>query len=63
MSKNFDMLQRINLNGGRAPLAQKTVPETFHAGNGNVQPSRLDLDRVTEEETLRLVQSIFLTNK
>jgi len=68
MSKNFELLQQVDLNGGAAapaPAPQAGAPQpsrvAFHAGNGNGHVSRLNLDRVTEEETLRLVQSIFLS--
>jgi capsular exopolysaccharide synthesis family protein len=68
MSKNFELLQQADLNGGTsspAPLPQPAAPlpsrVAFQAGNGNGQIARLNLDRVTEEETLRLVQGIFLS--
>lgn len=68
MSKNFELLQQVDLNGGTsspAPLPQPRAPlpssVVFQAGNGNGQIARLNLDRVTEEETLRLVQGIFLS--
>jgi len=62
MSKNFELLQQIDGNGGAAGTAAATAraPQPFHAGNGYGHASRPDLDRVTQEETLRLVQSIFL---
>jgi capsular exopolysaccharide synthesis family protein len=67
MSKNFELLQQVDLTGGApspAPLPQTGAPPpsrvAFHAGNGNGHVARLNLDRVTEEETLRLVQGIFL---
>jgi capsular exopolysaccharide synthesis family protein len=60
MSKNFELLQQVDLNGGAAPVAQHVAPLPFQPGNGNGHAQRLNLDRVTQEETLRLVQSIFL---
>jgi len=61
MSKNFELLQQVELNGGSAPAAQSGTPLPFQSGNGNGHAPRLNLDRVTQEESLRLVQSIFLS--
>jgi protein-tyrosine kinase len=61
VSKNFELLQQVELNGGLAPAAQPNAPRPLHAGNGNGHASRLNVERVTEEEALRLVQNIFLT--
>jgi capsular exopolysaccharide synthesis family protein len=61
MSKNFELLQQVELNGGTASASHSGVSLPFQPGNGNGHSARLNLDRVTEEETLRLVQSIFLS--
>jgi capsular exopolysaccharide synthesis family protein len=63
MSKNFELLQQVDLNGGLAPapVAPFVAPLPFRPGNGHAPGTRLDLDRVTQEEMLRLVQGIFLT--
>jgi protein-tyrosine kinase len=61
MSKNFELLQQVELNGGTASASPSGVSLPFQPGNGNGHSARLNLDRVTEEETLRLVQSVFLT--
>ncbi|HME11935.1 MAG TPA: CpsD/CapB family tyrosine-protein kinase [Candidatus Acidoferrum sp.] len=61
MSKNFELLQQVDTNGGAAVAPQASAPTAFHAGNGNGHAARLSLDGVAHEETLRLVQSIFLT--
>jgi protein-tyrosine kinase len=62
MSKNFELLQQTDLNGNGSPAGHSAGPQpaAFHAGNGNGKEARLDLDQVTHEETLRLVQSVFL---
>jgi capsular exopolysaccharide synthesis family protein len=60
MSKNFELLQRTDLNGGQIPVGQNGSPAPFPLGNGASHGARLNLDDVTQEETLRLVQSIFL---
>jgi capsular exopolysaccharide synthesis family protein len=65
MSKNFELLQQVDRNGGLAPapvpVAPFVAPLPFRPGNGHAPGARLDLDRVTQEEMLRLVQGIFLT--
>jgi protein-tyrosine kinase len=61
MSKNFELLQQADLSAGRAGAAQMHAPVAIPARNGNGHAPRLNIDRVTEQETLRLVQSIFLT--
>jgi capsular exopolysaccharide synthesis family protein len=63
MSKNFELLQQVDANGGTAAgaaTARARAPLPFYAGNGR-STARLDLDSVIQEETLRLVQSVFLT--
>jgi capsular exopolysaccharide synthesis family protein len=63
MSKNFELLQQVNLNGGSvpSPAAPFVAPLPFQPGNGHGSAARLNLDRVTQEEMLRLVQGIFLS--
>jgi capsular exopolysaccharide synthesis family protein len=61
MSKNFELLQRTDLNGGQIPVGQNGSPAPYPLGNGVSHGARLNLDDVTQEETLRLAQSIFLT--
>jgi capsular exopolysaccharide synthesis family protein len=60
MSKNFELLQRTDLNGGQIPVGQNGSPAPYPLGNGVSHGARLNLDDVTQEETLRLAQSIFL---
>jgi capsular exopolysaccharide synthesis family protein len=61
MSKNFELLQQVDLNGGTAAAPQPVTPITFQPGNGSGHTAtRLSLDGVAHEETLKLVQSIFL---
>jgi capsular exopolysaccharide synthesis family protein len=63
MSKNFELLQQIGGNGGAATgtaAAPALSPMPFSAGNGHTPASRLNIDSVTQEETLRLVQAVFL---
>jgi len=61
MSKNFELLQQVELNGGSASASQTEAPPPFQPGNGNGHSVRLNLDHVAQEEMLRLVQSVFLT--
>jgi capsular exopolysaccharide synthesis family protein len=60
MSKNFELLQRTDLNGGQIPVGQNGSPAPYPLENGVSHGARLNLDDVTQEETLRLAQSIFL---
>jgi capsular exopolysaccharide synthesis family protein len=64
MSKNFELMQQTDLNGNGAADSHAGVPEPaiFRGGNGNGNGKevRRDLDQVTHEETLRLVQNVFL---
>jgi Mrp family chromosome partitioning ATPase len=64
MSKNFELLQQADLNGGGPVVVPETPrPSALHSGNGfghSNGNARLNLDRVTEEESLRLVQTVFL---
>jgi Mrp family chromosome partitioning ATPase len=63
MSKNFELLQQVDSNGSAAGTAAAPArsPLPFQAANGHTAATRLNLDSVTQEETLRLVQSIFLS--
>jgi capsular exopolysaccharide synthesis family protein len=72
MSKNFELLQQVGAGGAAAAPAPAKIPAAMPSaaepvypiigtGNGNGHASKLDLDRVTQEETLRLVQSVFLS--
>ena len=60
MSKNFELLQQVERNGGTPSAAQTGASLPFQPGNGNGHSARLNLDRVAQEEVLRLVQGIFL---
>jgi capsular exopolysaccharide synthesis family protein len=66
MSKNFELLQQAELNGGSIPTGKPPALKAVRFGNGkrngngSDRSERLDLERVTEEETLRLVQTVFL---
>ena len=70
MSKNFELLQQVELHNGTAPvLTQRAPAQTgppparVNVGNGNGRghAAGLNLDGVTQEEMSRLVQGIFLT--
>ena len=64
MSKNFELLQQEELNGGSLPTVRAAAALPFQSlnGNGNLEahPPRTETDPATQEETLRLVQSLFL---
>jgi Mrp family chromosome partitioning ATPase len=62
MSKNFELLQQVDLNGSLTRAPQPSAPLPFNGKNGNGHASRLDVDTVTKEESLRLVQSVFLAS-
>jgi succinoglycan biosynthesis transport protein ExoP len=66
MSKNFELLQQAEVKP-KVPPALAPAPEprtTFRVsnggGNGHTRGVRLGLDKVTREESLKLVQSVFL---
>jgi capsular exopolysaccharide synthesis family protein len=61
MSKNFELLQQVDMHGGTAAAPPPVTPIAFKPIAGNGHATRLNLDVVAHEETLRLVQSIFLT--
>jgi capsular exopolysaccharide synthesis family protein len=61
MSKNFELLQQVDSTASTASGMRSSPPLPFNARTGNGPASRLTVDRVAQEETLRLVQSIFLT--
>ena len=63
MSKNFELLRQVELNGGAAQAVPQSngAPMSFSAVSSNGHAARQTLDSVTHEESLRLVQSIFLT--
>ena len=68
MSKNFELLQQAGSNGGPVPsmeaprlTALRYGKANGHGnGQGKGRAERLDLDRIAEEESLRLVQATFL---
>ena len=64
MSRNFELLQQTDLAG--ASVAPPPIGTTFpfQTGNGNKHGAaeRRSLDHMTQEETLRLVQGIFLAS-
>jgi capsular exopolysaccharide synthesis family protein len=60
MSKNFELLQQSDVHGGFAPAARPTAVPSFQPPNGNSHTPRLNVDRITQEESLRLVQTVFL---
>jgi protein-tyrosine kinase len=60
MSRNFELLQQTELGGNAVSTARLAEPLPFYAGKGSGKALRLNLDRITQEETQRLVQSVFL---
>jgi capsular exopolysaccharide synthesis family protein len=60
MSKNFELLQQVELQNGTTGALQQLAPPS-RVNNMNGHSAGRNLDRVTEEEILRLVQGIFLT--
>ena len=63
MSKNFELLQQVETGHGSAAGTAATKarsPLHFHVSNGREPVVPMDLNRVAQEETLRLVQAIFL---
>jgi capsular exopolysaccharide synthesis family protein len=59
MSKNFELLQQTDAHGGFAPAAIPKAGPSYQPTNGNGHTPRLNVDRVTQEESLRLVQTVF----
>jgi capsular exopolysaccharide synthesis family protein len=60
MSKNFELLQQVELQNGTAGALPQMAPPS-RVNNMNGHSAGRNLDRVTQEEMLRLVQGIFLT--
>jgi capsular exopolysaccharide synthesis family protein len=66
MSKNFELLQQTRSNGGSIPVGEtpRLTPLRYGTGrskkNGNGSAGQMDVDRMIEEESFRLVQSTFL---
>src|SRR5260370_35362752 len=62
MSKNFELLQRAGKEREVVVLPERQASLTPVNGNGKGQRNEtgLNLDRLTREECLRLVQRIFL---
>jgi capsular exopolysaccharide synthesis family protein len=64
MSKNFELLQQTELNGGPAPVpgAPRTAPVGLGGSSSSANGhARRDLDQIGDEECLRLVQTVFLS--
>jgi capsular exopolysaccharide synthesis family protein len=63
MSRNFELLQQTELNVGPVPVADLPRVPQINIGNGNGHSNgSLSIDRVMEEEALRLVQTVFLSS-
>jgi succinoglycan biosynthesis transport protein ExoP len=62
MSKNFELLQQAELLTAAvsAPKSSAVQAGQYAGTHSNGHERRLDLDRVAEEESLRLVQTVFL---
>ncbi len=60
MSKNFELLQQTgNVHGGLAPSALPKAVPPFQDVVGNGHAAELNVDHVTQQESLRLVQTVF----
>jgi capsular exopolysaccharide synthesis family protein len=67
MSRNFELLQKTELTGGPAPVVEtrRITAVRYGKGHGNGKAKgradRLELDRLAEDESLRLIQTTFLS--
>jgi capsular exopolysaccharide synthesis family protein len=61
MSKHLEVLQRVSLSSDPEDVAHSYAAVAIHTRTVNERASRSNIERVTKEETLRLVQNIFLT--
>ncbi len=61
MSKNFELLQQAELNGSALVLEEtpRVKAASYAETNENGESEHLNLVRVTEEESLKLVQTVF----
>jgi capsular exopolysaccharide synthesis family protein len=66
MSKNFELLRQTQLNGGAIPVGETPRLTPLRYANGRARRKgkgavgQMDVDRIIEEESFRLVQSTFL---
>jgi Mrp family chromosome partitioning ATPase len=62
VSKNFELMQQLTVGREAEPTNERTaaLPVDRDNGNGHYSGTGLDLDQLAQEESLRLVQRVFL---
>jgi capsular exopolysaccharide synthesis family protein len=60
MSKNFELMQQASPHRGSEPLSEMRVSSVVQKGNGHHNGTGLNLEQMARDESLKLVQRIFL---